>query len=260
VIRESIKLGQVSCDYVGKQEWLDIGRRWLKRGGWHHVVTLNPEMVIQAETDPMFRQAVMDADLRVPDGAGLIWARWYLRSKFWPWLPSLLAFLWQPVERITGVDAVLDLAKLCAETKQPICLLGGEEIAAQRVADWLRKKYSGLVVQVAPPHQFAQEGPKLVLDHINHAQPAVLLVAYGAPKQSEWISAHKNDLSSVVIGIGVGGAFDILSETLPRAPKFLRQINMEWLWRLYLEPARGPRIWQAVVRFPLLVRKQKNSC
>lgn len=258
-MRETIKLGQVSCDYVGKQEWLEIGRKWLKKGGWHHVVTLNPEMVIQAETDAAFRQAIMAADLRVPDGAGLIWAHWYLRSKFWPWLPSLLAFLWQPVERITGVDAVVDLAQLCAESKQPIYLLGGAEVAAQRVADWLRKKFPGLVVQVSPPHKFSQDGPGIILDHINQARPAVLLAAYGAPKQSEWISAHRNDLKSVVIAIGVGGAFDILSEALARAPKFLRQINMEWLWRLYLEPARGPRIWQAVVRFPLLVRKQKVS-
>ena len=254
---ESLKLGQVSCDYVSKLEWLEMCRRWLKMGGWHQVVTLNPEMVIRAETDTDFRHAVAGASIRVPDGAGLIWARWYLRSKFWPWLPNLFAFLWQSVERITGVDAVTDLAGLCQEFSLPIYLLGGQTKAAQAVRTWLKNKYPGLEVQVSPAHVFDIAGPQTIVDHINQARPAVLLVAYGAPQQSEWIKKHQHDLPSVVIAIGVGGAFDILSETLPRAPRWLRQINMEWLWRLYLEPARGPRIWRAVVSFPLLVRRQK---
>lgn len=256
---ETINVGKVPCDYISQPEWLQMCRRWLKSGQWHHVVTLNPEMVIKAETNDSFRRALAAADIRVPDGAGLIWAHWYLRSRFWPWLPSLLAFLWQPVERITGVDAVIDLAGLCYELGLPIYLLGGEEAAAKQVAKLLTDKYPGLQVAVSPPHRFDLKGPASVLDHINRDKPAVLLAAYGAPNQSEWIEAHKSELPSVRIAIGVGGAFDILSETLPRAPKILRQINMEWLWRFYLEPARGPRIWQAVVLFPWLIRKQKSG-
>lgn len=255
---EVVKLGSVSCEYINQRDWLRLCRQWLKQGGWHHVVTLNPEMVMLAETDEFFRQAVNKATVRVPDGAGLIWARWYLRSRFWPWWSSLLVFLWQPVERITGVDAVASVAALCHEQKLLLYLLGGRTWAAQQVAERLKGKYPGLMVRVSPAHKFDQTGPGYILADINQSKPAVLLVAYGAPKQSVWIQAHRQDLRSVLIAIGVGGAFDIISENLPRAPRLLRRLNMEWLWRLYLEPARWPRIWRAVAQFPWLIRHQKR--
>jgi N-acetylglucosaminyldiphosphoundecaprenol N-acetyl-beta-D-mannosaminyltransferase len=84
-------------------------------------------------------------------------------------------------------------------------------------------------------------------------------VAYGAPKQTIWIEQQRGTLSSVRIAVGVGGAFAMLSENLPRAPRLLRQANLEWLWRLYLEPGRLPRIVQATVQFPLRMHQQKSQ-
>jgi N-acetylglucosaminyldiphosphoundecaprenol N-acetyl-beta-D-mannosaminyltransferase len=256
---ESIKLGKTSCDYLSVDDWINLCAQWIDKGDYHHVVTLNPEMIMLAERDERFRKVLSTAQVRVPDGAGLIWARWYLRSRYWPWIPSLIAFLWQSVERVTGVDAVEALAKLCWKKEETIFFLGGDSKTTTELANALMKKYDGLTVATSPDHSFDAFGPNHILEDINKRKPAVLLAAYGAPKQTIWLENQRDKLPSVRVSVGVGGAFDILSENLPRAPKILRAINMEWLWRLYLEPARGPRIWQAVVKFPLLIREQKNN-
>jgi len=259
MVVENMTIGRTSCDYVNTEEWLQVCRKWLQGDKFRHVVTLNPEMVMMANLDERFNTQLNRADIRVPDGAGLIWARWYLRSRYWPLWPSLLAFLWQPVERVTGVDAVSQLAELCAINNKSIYLLGGQQEAVEALAEKLQAKYPGLRVAVSPEHIWEEHGPGHVVDHIREFEPAVLLAAYGAPKQTIWLEAQRGKLPSVRIGVGVGGAFDILSEQLPRAPLALRKMNMEWVWRLYLEPGRWSRIWQAVVKFPMLVSKQKKQ-
>ncbi len=244
-MKETVRLGQVDCDFLTPAQFEKSCDHWLDGNDFHHVVTLNPEMIMLAERDTGFSQTVGAAELRVPDGVGLVWARWYLRSTLWPLLPSLLTFLRQRVERVTGVDSVMTLARLCQQKGLPLYLLGSTHRQRQKTAQKLKKRFPGLETHMPP-------------DGITECRPAALLVAYGAPKQTIWIEKNRYRLTSVRIAAGVGGAFAMLSEELPRAPAWLRKINLEWLWRLYLEPRRLPRIWQAVVRFPWLIKKQKT--
>jgi N-acetylglucosaminyldiphosphoundecaprenol N-acetyl-beta-D-mannosaminyltransferase len=255
---DTLHLGSVSCQFLPLKEFEEQCQTWLATNTLHHVVTLNPEMVLRAEHDPEFRAAVEAADIRVPDGAGLIWARWFIRSQFWSLLPSLIAFPFIAAERITGVDTVRLLARLCSEQKRGLYLLGGTPEQVTRTAKRLRQEFPSLNVQTSPPHRRDLAGPPEIVAEINHQAPAVLLVAYGAPAQTLWIERQRSELPSVRIAVGVGGAFGILSEDRPRAPLFIRRLNMEWLWRLLLEPTRLPRIWQATVRFPWLIRQQKK--
>lgn len=255
---ENVRLGRVRCNFMSMEDFVSTCNNWLVIGSFHHVVTLNPEMIMMAEQDDKFSRAMEKADLRVPDGAGLVWARWYLRSQYWPLWPSLLAFLWQTVERVTGVDAVEELAHLCHEQKKLIYLLGGTKQQVAKTAQLLLKRFPGLKIATAPEHEYSVMGPKHIVEDIKRNNPAVLLVAYGAPKQTLWIENMREQLMGVSVAVGVGGAFAMLSESLPRAPYFLRRLNLEWFWRLYLEPGRIHRIWQATVKFPLLVRRYKN--
>jgi N-acetylglucosaminyldiphosphoundecaprenol N-acetyl-beta-D-mannosaminyltransferase len=247
-MREELKVDGIVCDYLGWTDFEKICRDWLKGSSTRHIVTLNPEMILKAREDEKFRQAVSDADLRVPDGAGLIWARWYMRSNFWSLLPSLMSFPFVEVERIAGVEAVVKLAKWAHEAGESIGLMGGTKQDVAKTEAKLKKIVPDLVV-----HKFVDDD----LEEINRQNPGVLLVAYGAPKQARWIYENKQKMAGVKIAMGVGGAFAILGETRARAPKWLRKLNAEWLWRLILEPARYKRIWNAVVRFPRLIRDQK---
>lgn len=257
--RERIRIGPVWCDFMSMEAFVALCDRWIVSHAFHHVVTLNPEMIMEAQHDVAFRDAVGAADVRVPDGAGLIWARWYLRSAQWLLIPSLLAFLFQRVERVAGVDAVLELARLCDTRSASLYLLGGTGPQTRATAHLLRERWPQLTVHVSPEHSFTLDGPETILTDIAQKQPTVLLVAYGSPRQTVWIHRYRDRFPSVRIALGVGGAFAILGEKLPRAPRLLRRLNLEWLWRLYLEPGRLPRIWRATVRFPLLIAHQKRS-
>ena len=93
-----------------------------------------------------------------------------------------------------------------------------------------------------------------LIERIKHAKPDVLFVAFGAPKQDLFIAQHKAALE-VPVMMGVGGSFDFLAGIVPRAPRWLRTIGLEWLWRLLLEPWRFPRIITATIRFPWRVFK-----
>jgi N-acetylglucosaminyldiphosphoundecaprenol N-acetyl-beta-D-mannosaminyltransferase len=254
---EQRTIGTVTSNFLSADDFIQLCERWLTTQAVHHVVTLNPEMVMQAEKDIAFRQAIQEADLRLPDGAGIIWARWYLRSSFWPLLPSLFLFPFRVVERITGVDTVLILAELAQKHQKKIYLLGGTPRQAQETARKIKKQFPQLTIITGPPHTFSLDGPAVVLDDIKKQQPDILLVAYGSPKQTLWIEHHRAQVPSVRIAVGVGGAFAILSEEKPRAPRWLRLLNLEWVWRLILEPHRLPRIWQAAISFPLRIRQQK---
>lgn len=256
---ERIRVGSVWCDFMRMEEFVALCNSWLTSNAFHHVVTLNPEMVMQAERNPLFRDAVQSADVRVPDGAGLIWARWYLRSEQWTLVPSLLAFLFQPVERVAGVDTVMELARLCNLHTLPLYLLGGAAAQTHKTARVLLKRWPQLVVHTSPSHEYSHDGPTEIVADIQKKKPAVLLVAYGSPRQTLWIERHKQALQGVTIAVGVGGAFAILSEELPRAPRVLRKLNVEWLWRLYLEPSRLPRIWEATISFPYLIALRKKN-
>ncbi|PIT98052.1 MAG: acetylglucosaminyldiphospho-UDP acetyl-beta-D-mannosaminyltransferase [Candidatus Andersenbacteria bacterium CG10_big_fil_rev_8_21_14_0_10_54_11] len=255
---DRIAIGPVDCTFMQMTDFAAWCRQQCGRGGVHHVVTLNPEMVLLAERDAAFREAVRRAELAVPDGAGIVWARWYLRSPVWALFPSLIAFLLQPVTRVQGVDAVFGLADLCRSAGRPLYLLGGHTAAAAAAADRIAQLFPGVKIHCSRAHEYTEDGPPDIVADIRRTLPAVILVAYGAPQQTVWIERQRASLPAGSIAVGVGGAFDILSERLPRAPKLLRLLNLEWLWRLYLEPRRLPRIWRAVVQFPLLMRGYKR--
>lgn len=259
---ESLPLGHTTCDYLRVTDFTALCRQHIERKlGLYHIVTLNPEMVLQAETDEAFRAAVAGADLRVPDGAGLIWARWYLRSNFWSLIPSLLAFPFIVVERVSGVDSVLTIANICRDEHKSIYLLGGTTTQATKAAALMQKKFPGITVHIAKPHtkSLMDADTSELLADINRVQPDVLLVAYGAPMQTLWIERYRHELPSVRLAMGVGGAFAILSEERPRAPRWLRRGNLEWLWRLILEPRRLKRIWHATITFPRLIKRQRQA-
>lgn len=256
---ESLPIGKTTCDYLRVTDFLELCQKEINSEGFFHVVTLNPEMVMQAEKNEEFAAALAHASLRVPDGAGLIWARWYLRSNFWSLIPSLLAFPFVAVERVSGVDAVINITALANQEKKSIYLLGGTPRTNKRTVKKLQQLFPNLTIYAGPEHTYSLDGQPEILADINAKQPAVLFVAYGSPQQTLWLDQNTGKLPSVRLAVGVGGAFAIISEDLPRAPKWLRKLNLEWLWRLILEPRRIGRIWQATVKFPQLIQRQRAA-
>jgi len=96
-----------------------------------------------------------------------------------------------------------------------------------------------------------------LINRIKELKPKILFVAFGHVKQEKWIFYHLDQLPSVKLAIGVGGAFDYISGNVRRAPEFMRRIGLEWLFRLIQQPSRWKRILNAVIVFPFLIIKKR---
>ncbi|HBG17150.1 MAG TPA: glycosyltransferase [Firmicutes bacterium] len=190
------------------------------------IVTLNPEMLMMGVKDPQLFVALQSADLVVPDGIGVVWALRRTGVK--------------QQQRVTGIDLV---EKVIARQTNGlrIYLLGGKpgvvEVAALNlVRRWPAVKVAGSYHGYFPP----EENQKIIQD-INQVRPDLLLVGMGVPRQEIWLHSHWQALEASV-GIGVGGLFDVWAGRVKRAPKILRNMGLEWVYRAWKEPERCKRL------------------
>ncbi|HZD47501.1 MAG TPA: WecB/TagA/CpsF family glycosyltransferase, partial [Silvibacterium sp.] len=143
-------------------------------------------------------------------------------------------------ERVCGIDLVPRLAELSARRGYSIYLLGATEKSSQRAAEILQQRYPGLRVagRYSPPvRPLDQMNHEEILARIERAQPDILLVAFGNPKQEKWLSMHRDRLR-VPVSIGIGGSLDMIAGKLSRAPRWMQKSGMEWVFRAAQEPRR----------------------
>ncbi|MFQ5578350.1 MAG: WecB/TagA/CpsF family glycosyltransferase, partial [Anaerolineae bacterium] len=205
----------------------------------HQIVTVNPEFVVAAQSDAVFRRILNRAALAVADGAGLLKAAAWLSQ---PPLP----------ERIAGVDMVEALAALAAQKGYRIFFLGAQPGVAEKAVAVLQARYPGMASAGAFAGSPRAADEAAIVAKIQAARPDIVLVAYGAPEQDKWIARNMHRLPASVL-MGVGGAFDFISGAARRAPRRLQRRNLEWLHRFIRQPWRWRRMWNAVPRFLWLV-------
>ncbi len=231
----------ISYQARSREQTLATLRDWLRGDySFHFITTPNPEFLVRAVYDKFFRKLLRQSALRLPDGFGLV---------------AAARLLWGVrLRRFTGVDLTVELARLAAENGSRLFLLGGWSGDAVRVGESLRRMYPSLQIVGAESGDGADSpgGESGLMERLTAARPDVLVVAYAAPRQERWIAAHRDSLPSVRIAIGVGGTFDYLSGSIPRAPRIWRRLGLEWVYRLWRQPRRVGRILTAVIVFPLL--------
>lgn len=233
---KTVRILGVDISQVAMEEVLEEVRKWLEKGvKKRFVITPNPEILMLAQKDPELKKILNQADLAVADGVGVVWAA---------------KFLGKPLkERVTGVDLMESLCKMAQKNGYTIGLIGGGPGVAVKTAECLRKKHPGLRIVLAQeewPHKLLKS-PKLLID--------LLFVAFGAPKQEKWISENLPELP-VKVAMGVGGAFDYLSGQIRRAPKWVQNLGLEWLYRLIRQPWRLRR-QMILLKFVWLVLKER---
>jgi N-acetylglucosaminyldiphosphoundecaprenol N-acetyl-beta-D-mannosaminyltransferase len=196
------------------------------RGKPAYVITSNAQHIVQLEKERSLQEVYDHADLVIPDGISLlIAARLYGRSL---------------QQRVAGVDIFTTLCGLAAKNDLHVFLLGGRPGSADLAAMVMKGAYPNLKYSTyCPPLGFEQSaaGLKETANAITAAQPDILFVAFGAPKQEYWIYEHGLHLA-VPVCIGVGGSFEIVGGVVPRAPLWAQNIGCEWLYRLCREPRR----------------------
>jgi len=140
-------------------------------------------------------------------------------------------------ENINGTDLFPLMCERLAQTSNSIFLLGARNGIAEKVAEKMIVRFPGLTVAGCQDGYFTPEEEDEVIDRINQSGASVLLVALGAPLQEMWIKKNRDRLNARIL-MGVGGLFDFYSGRIQRAPVWIREIGLEWVWRLLQEPGR----------------------
>lgn len=229
----------VSFDNVTMDEALEKAKEILAGERAQYVVTPNAEIVYEAMHSEAFRSLLNDAALVLPDGAGVVLGSKILKTPL--------------KEKVAGVDFADRLLGILAETGGSVYLLGSKPGIAELAAEKMLAKHPGLTIAGMADGYFKDEAP--VIEKINAARPDVLFVCLGAPKQEKFMQAHRDELQ-VKLMAGLGGSLDSFAGTVKRAPKWMIDLSLEWLYRLIKEPKRFGRMLRLPKFLWAVVRKR----
>ncbi len=200
---------------------------FIERGTPRMIVTADASGIIRALDDPEMREILNSADLVTPDGAGVVLAA---------------RILGLPIrDRCPGCDLVERLCQVARDHGRSVYLFGAAPGVADDAARNLQARVEGLAVSGCRDGYFTPEDEPGIVAEIKAANPAVLFVALGIPRQEKWIQRYMQELD-VPVCIGIGGSFDVISGRKKRAPKWMQQAGLEWLYRTAKEPSRLPRL------------------
>lgn len=224
----------IKIDDLNEIEALQKVEEFLQDKKQRYIVTPNPEIIMAVQKDPDLKEILNKADLSLPDGVGL----------------KLSGIK----NRITGVDFMHNLIRMAANKGYSVGFIGGKKGVAKKAAEVFKKEYPNLKVT------FAEDGGEVDRDGVassmqqvarekstgslttHYSLPAtdIIFVAFGHGKQEKWIARYLSKIP-VKVAMTVGGSLDYVVGEVRRAPKPLRDLGLEWLFRLILQPWRIKR-------------------
>ncbi len=191
------------------------------------IVAPNTEFIMMAQKDKEFYDILKKASLATPDSIGVIIGGKLQKKPF--------------KERIPGQTYFRKAIEHGTKEGLTFYFLGGKEGIAEKAKENVLKDFPECKIVGCHEGFFEKDSEEEVIKQINELQPNVLFVALGAPLQEKWIAKHQHELK-VDVATGQGGTFDYEAGRIPRAPKWIQKIGMEWLWRLCREPKRIVRM------------------
>ncbi len=217
----------------------------LEQGIATYAVTPNPEIVLGAQKDEQLKAVINQANYSLADGFGV---------------KLVLGLSGKRLKRVTGSDLTLHLLQLAHKKNIPIALLLWEKglTSETELAKALRSKYpqlNYLILNAQKEKTLSKENQAKITDF----GAKMLLIALGSPEQELMSASSIASVPTLLFSIGIGGSLDFVSGQAKRAPRGLRLLGLEWLWRLILQPKRIVRIYRAVIVFPFKVLLAKLS-
>lgn len=222
-----IKFMNTDIDNLTMAEALNEIDKLIQKKNCSYVVTPNVDHIVRLEKDEELQKVYKNASLILTDGKPLIWiSKWYKT----------------PIkEKISGSDLFPRVCQLAANKNYTMYLLGAAEGVADTAAKNLMKKYPGLNVvgTYSPPFGFEKNEQEMnkIKTQIQEVHPDILIVGLGCPKQEKFMYYHCKELG-VPISFGLGASIDFEAGNIKRAPKWMSNHGLEWLYRFSKEPKR----------------------
>lgn len=234
------RLFNVPIHALEMQEVVQKVEQMIQKKQQGYLITADASTIVTATKDPEFMEVIQKATLITPDSAGILWAVSKLYNKI--------------IQKVSGVELAELLCKLSSEKGYKICFLGAEPGIAELAARNLTEKYPGCQIIGAMHGFFNKEDELSIAKKIAMLKPDILLVALGMPRQEKFIEEFLPTIGALV-GIGVGGSFDVYSQKTKRAPVWFQKNRLEWLWRLALNPTKISK----VKLLPIFVKMVKKE-
>ena len=237
-IKEPVKILDVPVHPLTMGEAVSVLEESITSGEQAFVVTANAEIIMMCQEDAGYKKIVsQDAKLVLPDGAGAVWAGRHLGYK----IP----------ERVAGFDLYCQLLDKAAQKGYKAFFFGGSPGIAEAAKAKSEELYPGVQVVGCRNGYFKEEESQAIIDEINASGADMLFAALGAPKQEKWLVRYREQLKPKIL-MGIGGSFDVFAGKMERAPKWMQDASLEWLFRLYKQPSRFMRM-MALPKFVLKV-------
>ncbi len=269
ILRKKIDILGIPVDSFTKEQARRYLQQKISSGTSMQINTINVEFLHRAISDQAVAEMIRSSSLNFADGVGVLWAAKFLtldfpKNYFWRHIVGFLklllslttiiiypGYIRKPIpERIPGSDFIYDLSKFAVRNNLKVFLLGGDPSVPEQAA--LKLQTDVLDLRVAGTYEGSPkiEDEEKIISIVKKSEADILFVAYGVPAEELWLERNLGK-TGAKIGIGVGGTFDFLAGRKKRAPKIVRLIGLEWLWRLILEPRRYRRqlalpklVWQ----------------
>lgn len=222
-----IKFMNISIDKLTMSEAIEKIDDLIQREKGAYVVTPNVDHIVQLETDNELKEVYKNANLILADGKPLIWISKLYRNSI--------------KEKISGSDIFPLICDLANKKNYSMYFLGGKEGVAYKAIINLKKKFTNLKVvgYYSPSYNFENDSEEMkkIKNLIKIANPDILIVALGCPKQEKFMYYNCKELN-VPISLGLGATIDFEAGTMKRAPKWMSNNGLEWLFRIFQEPKR----------------------
>ncbi|HLC95333.1 MAG TPA: WecB/TagA/CpsF family glycosyltransferase [Patescibacteria group bacterium] len=241
-----MRIWGVPIDTMSQEVFYQKICHFLDEQKWHRIATVNPEFLLLAEKDVLFREALLRADLRIADGFGIV-------------LAGLLHG--ERLHRFAGADLMEKILEIANKKKLSVYLAINRDglSSYEEIKNTLGKQYHYLKID-GNDFDVMQDSmlslipyPTPASAELQRGESTIFLCNFGAPYQELFLAKLQDMSSSVRLAMGVGGSFDYLTGKIRRAPFIMRMMGLEWFWRLMWQPKRWRRIWRAVLVFPFRV-------
>jgi N-acetylglucosaminyldiphosphoundecaprenol N-acetyl-beta-D-mannosaminyltransferase len=224
---KKFRFGKIHADYITFEGALDAIEKLISAGRGGFVVTPNVDHVVLAENNTGLQDAYRRASLSLIDGMPLIWISRLLGHPF--------------LEKISGSDLVWPMLQRAISKKMRVYFLGGLPGIGEKAVQVIQKELRGLnVVGIdSPPFGFEKDPviEQQIMEKVMSAKPHLVFVALGCPKQELLMNRWHRCLAPAVL-LGIGAGLDFIAGHVQRAPSWMSNFGLEWLYRLSQDPKR----------------------